>query len=49
MVSGMDKSVDNIIFINNMSEDQPIYDRENDMSKLTEHNIRLILRKYITP
>ena len=49
MVSGMDKSVDNIIFINNMSEDQPIYDRENDMSKLTDHNIRLIVRKYFTP
>jgi hypothetical protein len=45
----MDKSVDNIIFINNMSEDQPIYDRENDMSKLTDHNIRLIVRKYFTP
>ena len=57
----MDKSVDNIIFINNMSEDQPIYDRDNDMSKLTDHNIpsdvphltdvsiRLIVRKYFTP
>ena len=41
--------MDNIIFINNMSEDQPIYDRENDMSKLTDHNIRLIVRKYFTP
>jgi hypothetical protein len=45
----MDKSVDKYIFINNMSEDQPIYDRENDMSKLTDHNIRLIVRKYFTP
>jgi len=49
MVSGMDKSVDNTIFINNMSEDQPIYDRDNDISKLTDHNIRLIVRKYFTP
>ena len=32
-----------------MSEDQPIYDRENDMSKLTDHNIRLIVQKYYTP
>ena len=45
----MDKSVDNIIFINNMSEDQPIYDRDNDMTKLTDDNIRLIVRKYFTP
>jgi hypothetical protein len=49
MVSGMDKSVDNIIFINNMSEDQPIYNRDNDMTKLTDDNIRLIVRKYFTP
>ncbi len=49
MVSGMDKSVDNIIFINNMSEDQPIYDRQDETSKLTDHNIRLIVRKYFTP
>jgi hypothetical protein len=45
----MDKSVDNIIFINNMSEDQPIYNRDNDMTKLTDDNIRLIVRKYFTP
>lgn len=57
----MDKSVDNIIFINNMSEDQPIYDRQDESSKLTDHNIpsdvphltdvsiRLIVRKYFTP
>jgi len=49
MVSGMDKSVDNTIFINNMSEDQPIYDRQDETSKLTDHNIRLIVRKYFTP
>ena len=45
----MDKSVDNTIFINNMSEDQPIYNRDNDMTKLTDDNIRLIVRKYFTP
>jgi len=45
----MDKSVDNIIFINNMSEDQPIYNRDNDMTKLTDDNIRLIVQKYYTP
>ena len=49
MVSGMDKSVDNIIFINNMSEDQPIYDRQDEPYNLTDHNIRLIVRKYFTP
>ena len=49
MVSGMDKSVNNTIFINNMSEDQPIYDRQDETSKLTDHNIRLIVRKYFTP
>jgi hypothetical protein len=49
MVSGMDKSVDKYIFINNMSEDQPIYDRQMGPSKLTDHNIRLIVRKYFTP
>jgi hypothetical protein len=41
--------VDNIIFINNMSEDQPIYDRQDETSKLTDDNIRLIVRKYFTP
>ena len=45
----MDKSVDNTIFINNMSEDQPIYDRQDETSKLTDHNIRLIVQKYYTP
>ena len=45
----MDKSVDNIIFINNMSEDQPIYDRQDEPYNLTDHNIRLIVRKYFTP
>ena len=49
MVSGVDKYVDNTIFINNMSEDQPIYHRENDMYKLTDDNIRLIVRTYFTP
>ena len=45
----MDKSVDNTIFINNMSEDQPIYDRQDETSKLTDDNIRLIVQKYYTP
>ena len=45
----MDKSVDNIIFINNMSDIQEITPNENDMSKLTDHNIRLIVQKYYTP
>ena len=49
MVSGMDKSVDNIIFINNMSEDQPIYDRQDEPYNLTDHNIRLIVQRYYTP
>jgi hypothetical protein len=45
----MDKSVDKYIFINNMSEDQPIYDRQDEQYNLTDHNIRLIVRKYYTP
>jgi hypothetical protein len=45
----MDKSVDNIIFINNMSEDQPIYDRQDESYNLTDHNIRLIVQRYYTP
>lgn len=45
----MDKSVDNIIFINNMSEDQPIYSKGEEPSKLTDDNIRLIVLKYFTP
>ena len=45
----MDKSVDNIIFINNMSEDQVIYDRQDESSNVTDHNIRLIVQKYYTP
>ena len=49
MVSGMDKSVDKYIFINNMSEDQPIYDRQDEPYNLTDHNIRLIVQRYYTP
>jgi hypothetical protein len=45
----MDKSVDKYIFINNMSEDQEIYDRPIGPSNVTDHNIRLIVRKYFTP
>jgi hypothetical protein len=45
----MDKSVDNIIFINNMSEDQPTYNTQKDINKLTDDNIRLIVLKYFTP
>ena len=45
----MDKSVDNTIFINNMSEDQPIYDRQDEPYNLTDHNIRLIVQRYYTP
>lgn len=45
----MDKSVDKYIFMNNMSEDQPIYERENEPSNVTDHNIRLIVQKYYTP
>jgi hypothetical protein len=44
----MDKSVDKTIFINNMSEDQPIYFNDNEPSKVTDHNIRLIVHKYFT-
>jgi hypothetical protein len=45
----MDKSVDNYIFINNMSEDQPTYNTQKDINKLTDDNIRLIVLKYFTP
>ena len=45
----MDKGVDKYIFINNMSEDQPIYDRPIGPSNVTDHNIRLIVQKYYTP
>jgi hypothetical protein len=45
----MDKSVDKYIFINNMSEDQPIYDRQDEPHNLTDHNIRLIVQRYYTP
>ena len=45
----MDKSVDKYIFINNMSEDQVIYDRQMGPSNVTDHNIRLIVQKYYTP
>lgn len=45
----MDKSVDKYIFINNMSEDQVIYDRQDGPSNVTDHNIRLMVQKYYTP
>jgi len=45
----MDKCVDKYIFINNMSEDQVIYDRQDESSNVTDHNIRLIVQKYYTP
>jgi hypothetical protein len=45
----MDKSVDKYIFINNMSEDQEIYDRPIGPPNVTDHNIRLIVQKYYTP
>lgn len=32
-----------------MSEDQPIYDRQDGPSNVTDHNIRLIVQKYYTP
>ena len=32
-----------------MSEDQPIYDRQDEPYNLTDHNIRLIVQKYYTP
>ena len=41
--------MDNIIFINNMSEDRPIYSKGEEPSKLTDDNIRLIVLKYFTP
>lgn len=45
----MDKSVDNIIFINNMSEIQLMGGDVYGPSKLTDDNIRLIVLKYFTP
>ena len=45
----MDKSVDKYIFINNMSEDQEIYDKPIGPSNVTDHNIRLMVQKYYTP
>jgi len=45
----MDKSVDKYIFINNMSEDQEIYDRPIGPSNVTDDNIRLMVQKYYTP
>ena len=45
----MDKSVDKYIFMNNMSEDQPIYERQMEPSNVTDHNIRLIVQRYYTP
>ena len=35
--------------MNNMSEDQPIYERQMEPSNVTDHNIRLIVQKYYTP
>ncbi len=35
--------------MNNMSEDQPIYERQDEPSNVTDHNIRLIVQKYYTP
>ena len=32
-----------------MSEDQPIYDRQDEPSNLTDHHIRVIVQKYYTP
>jgi hypothetical protein len=32
-----------------MSEDQVIYDRQDESSNVTDHNIRLIVQKYYTP
>ena len=32
-----------------MSEDQPIYDRQDEPYNLTDHNIRLIVQRYYTP
>ena len=32
-----------------MSEDQPIYDRQDGPSNVTDHNIRKIVQKYYTP
>jgi hypothetical protein len=45
----MDKSVDNIIFINNMSDIQFINDQVYGPSNVTDHNIRLMVQKYYTP
>lgn len=45
----MDKSVDNIIFINNMSEIQLMGGDVYGPSKVTDDNIRLIVLKYFTP
>lgn len=41
--------MDNTIFMNNMSEDQPIYETQDKLSEVTEYNIRLIVLKYFTP
>ena len=32
-----------------MSEDQPIYDRQDEPYNLTDNNIRLIVQRYYTP
>ena len=48
-MSSVDKSVDNTIFIHNMSDSKDITPNENDMSKITDNNIRLLVQKYFTP
>ncbi len=45
----MDKTVDGTIFINNMSDIQLMNDGVYGPSKVTDHNIRLIVQKYFTP
>jgi hypothetical protein len=45
----MDKSVDKYIFINNMSEIIEMTPNNNDMTNVTDHNIRLMVQKYYTP
>jgi hypothetical protein len=45
----MDKSVDKTIFINNMSDIQLMNGDVYGPSKVTDHNIRLIVQKYFTP
>lgn len=49
MVSGVDKYVDISIFIHNMSDIQLINTDIYGPSKITDDNIRLIVRTYFTP